>query len=321
MPVSRPESSVNEPLNPDRGFAPFRARPGTLAFPARNVTDAGQEIGWRTEAAMGRIDEKALARAYNRALKLEKAGDRAGAAESYREALALDPRDPGGVAVRLAALGMGDTPVRAPELYVATLFDQHADRFDTILVDRLGYSVPMQIRQMLIDRDAGPVGRALDLGCGTGLCGAAFGKRCRRLIGVDLSEEMVAAAHDRGVYDALYVADAIRFLEESDEPDWDLIVAADMLPYLGDLLALFDGFAARLRPGGSVAFSTETLPDEAFADAPYRVGPKHRFAHSESYTRDLMAERGFEIERFDPITVRKEEGDPVPGHLVFATRS
>ena len=94
-----------------------------------------------------KIDEKKLAKAYNRALALEKEGRLAEAAEAYREVLALDPEDHGGAEVRLAATGFGDTPLKAPGAYVETLFDQHADDFEDILVEQLGYCVPMTIRQ------------------------------------------------------------------------------------------------------------------------------------------------------------------------------
>ncbi len=51
------------------------------------------------------------------------------------------------------------------------------------------------------------------------------------------------------------------------------------------------------------------------------VGPKQRFAQGEAYLRDRLAEEGFEILSFDPITVRLEDGEPVPGHLVVARKS
>ena len=51
---------------------------------------------------MKKIDEDALAEAYNRALTLEKSGDFNAAAKAYAEVLALDPDDHGGAAVRLA---------------------------------------------------------------------------------------------------------------------------------------------------------------------------------------------------------------------------
>ncbi|MEM7189958.1 MAG: S-adenosylmethionine-dependent methyltransferase, partial [Pseudomonadota bacterium] len=69
-------------------------------------------------------DDDPLVIAYNRGLEQQATGDMEGAAASYREALALDPADHGGLAFRLAAMGFGDLPSSLPPAYVATLFDQ-----------------------------------------------------------------------------------------------------------------------------------------------------------------------------------------------------
>ncbi|MEM8752958.1 MAG: S-adenosylmethionine-dependent methyltransferase, partial [Pseudomonadota bacterium] len=92
---------------------------------------------------------EALAAAYDRALDLEKSGRVEEAAAAWRAVLALDASDPGGAAMRLAALGAAEAPERASAAYVATLFDQHADVFDLILVDQLEYGVPMLARERL----------------------------------------------------------------------------------------------------------------------------------------------------------------------------
>ncbi len=121
------------------------------------------------------LDQEALAEAYNRALALEKAGDFDAAAKAYEEVLQIDPDDHGGAAVRLASMGRGAVPLKAPDAYVATLFDQHAEMFDTILVDQLGYDVPLQLREMLLEMDdAFNAERMLDLGCGAGLSADAL---------------------------------------------------------------------------------------------------------------------------------------------------
>jgi predicted TPR repeat methyltransferase len=266
-----------------------------------------------------RIDEKALAAAYNRGLKLEKAGDADGAAAAYAEALRLDPQDRGGVAVRLAALGRGPAPDRAPPAYVATLFDQHAEAFESILVDQLGYRTPQDIRAAL----AGRFPRMLDLGCGTGLCGAALRDLTEHRTGVDIAENMVAIAWDKGDYDDLYVGDLEGFLEEAAEhgETWQLIVAADVLPYLGDIGALFRLVGDRLTAGGAFAFSTESAAPDAFAGGGWIVGPKQRFAHDDSHLRRVLAEAGMTVERADPIVVRSDEGAPVRGQLFVARRA
>lgn len=270
------------------------------------------------EARQVEVDLDALARAYERGLARERAGDRDGAIAAYRTALALDPMDRGGVSVRLAALGAGETPERAPEAYVATLFDQNAAQFDEMLVDQLGYAVPLMIRELMERHGLPRAARLLDLGCGTGLTGESLADRADHLTGVDLSEGMLDEADAKGAYDQLYVGDATAFLEEAEEPPWDLVVATDMVPYLGDLRAFVAALAARCLPGGHVALSTETLPGRDFAGRDYRVGPKHRFAHAPSYLRGLLADHGFGIVAFEDITVRLEEGVPVPGHLVLA---
>jgi predicted TPR repeat methyltransferase len=272
---------------------------------------------------MADIENEELAAAYNRGLDLEKAGDLVGAEKAYREALALDPDDTGGVSIRLAALGREKAPEKMPDAYVSTLFDQNADVFDDILVDKLGYCVPLHLREMIRRLSLGPFDRLLDLGCGTGLTGMAFADCAGHLTGVDLSERIVELAFDREVYDDLYVGEAVAFLEEFEDdggerPSWDFIAATDVLPYLGAIEPIISAAAERLAPGGCFGFSTETLSAQTFAGKPYMVGPKYRFAQAEDYVRTSLAASGFEVLAFEPITVRLEDGEPVPGHLVVA---
>jgi predicted TPR repeat methyltransferase len=265
-----------------------------------------------------KIDEEALAEAYNRALTLEKSGHLEAAAAAYREVLELDPEDHGGAAVRLASMGRGETPLKAPDAYVATLFDQHADVFENVLVDQLDYCVPLLVRQRIQALGLAPFKRVLDLGCGTGLTGGALRDMAEDLTGVDLSENMVEVAHEKDLYETLYVAEAVDFLDDNDDEPFDLIVATDVLPYIGALEPLFFGAVDNLVPGGLFIFSSETLPAEDFAGDGYRVGPHQRFAHSEAYLRDRLTATGFEIIEISDITVRMEEGEPIAGQLLIA---
>lgn len=265
-----------------------------------------------------KIDEEALAEAYNRALTLEKAGKIEAAVAAYREVLAIDPDDHGGASVRIAALGHGDAPPKAPDAYVETLFDQHAEMFEDILVEQLGYCVPLMVRQRLQALGLGPFRRLLDLGCGTGLTGDALNDMVADKTGIDISENMVIAADEKGVYDTLFVAEVEDFLEDNDEAPFDIVTATDVLPYLGALEPLFFGAAENMEPGGLFIFSSETLPEAVMAGRPYMVGPHQRFAHAEAYVRERLAATGFDVVEFEPINVRMQDGHPTPGHLVIA---
>lgn len=97
-------------------------------------------------------------------------------------------------------MGRGAVPLKAPDAYVATLFDQHAEMFDTILVDQLGYDVPLQLREMLLEMDdAFNAERMLDLGCGTGLSADALDDMAAHKTGVDISENMIEVAYEKAI--------------------------------------------------------------------------------------------------------------------------
>ena len=61
------------------------------------------------------------------------------------------------------------------------------------------------------------------------------------MTGVDLSPAMIAKARERGIYDELVAGDAAALLERERERIFDLIVAADSLVYIGDLVQKTEG--------------------------------------------------------------------------------
>jgi predicted TPR repeat methyltransferase len=265
------------------------------------------------------VDDEALARAYEAGLAAEKAGDIAAAAGYFREALAIDPADRGGVSVRLAGLGAAEAPDRAPEAYVTTLFDQHAEAFETILVEQLGYAAPADLRMAFERLGVARIGRLLDLGCGTGLAGEALEDVADHMTGVDLSEGMLDVAFEKELYDELFVGDAEGFLDASEE-EWDAIVATDVFPYIGAVEVLIGLAAARLSDGGLFAFSTERAASETMAGRPWMVGPLHRFAHEDGWLAARLADAGLRVLSCEPIVVRWDEGAPVEGSLFVARK-
>jgi len=267
------------------------------------------------------MDEEQLEKLYDLALQYEKSGEFAKAADAYRQILKLDPDDHVGAEVRLAAIGHGPTPDVASPAYVATLFDQHAEVFDLILVDELGYDVPEQLRENLEVLTKGRIFlRLLDLGCGTGLCVQALEGLVQHKSGLDLAENMIAIAHEKGDYDQLWVGDVKNFLTQNTQEKWDLITATDVLPYMGNIEAFFSLVHDNLEIGGIFAFSSETLTPEQFGNAPYKVGPFQRFAHQDSYIESSLSQAKFKLLQVNSIIVRQEQGCDVHGQLFLSLK-
>lgn len=262
------------------------------------------------------VDWDAIDALYDTARQADVAGDTDRAVALYRQILSADPDDHLGVSLRLARL-TGEPLAGAPSAYVATLFDQHADVFEAILVDELGYTVPLMTAEALRDLKLGPFPTFLDLGCGTGLCATALEALTETRTGIDLAPTMVEIADELELYQTLYTGDAVAFLS-SDEAagPYDLITAADVLPYLGDLKPLFAGLTAQTSQGSVIALSSESHdgPDD------FTVGEHKRFAHSPAYLTKLCDRHGWTILRRDAITVRLEQDEPVPGELIIARR-
>jgi predicted TPR repeat methyltransferase len=186
---------------------------------------------------------------------------------------------------------------RAPAAYVEALFDDFAERFDRQLVDMLGYEAPKLLAD-LAARQRGRFERILDLGCGTGLAAQHLRRFGGRLTGVDLSSAMLAKAAERGAYDALVQGEAVDFLA-NHPAGFDLILAADVLIYFGDLTSLFASAAAALPRGGILAVSTE------LGESGWRLLPSARYAHGDAYIRE-MAAPGFRIVERQEIPLRRE---------------
>ena len=162
----------------------------------------------------------------------------------------------------LSAVGVGPVSDGAPPGFVSALFDQYAERFDAHLLGELHYRAPQRLAALLADdgahdgMGARPFDAVLDLGCGTGLMGKALGRPARRLVGVDLSQQMLARAEQAALYDAL-VRDSLGHFLATTEERFDLVVCCEVFLYIGDLDAAFAGVRRVLRPGGGFLFSVE----------------------------------------------------------------
>jgi predicted TPR repeat methyltransferase len=250
----------------------------------------------------------------------EKLGDMDAAIAAYRHTLVCDPQDVLGASLALARLGAAPIPATAAPVYVARLFDQYAPRFEAHLVDGLDYRAPDLLRDAVAEvcaRMNRPMhfAHGLDLGCGTGLAGAAFRDCVDHLEGVDLSQGMIAQAREKDVYHALYLADALDHLRASPDGAIDLILAADVLVYIGELVPLFTQIARVLATGGIFAFTAESHDGEG-----YVVGGEMRYAHSRSYVERVTSGAGLTVRVMQNASTRNNKGTEVGGLIVMLER-
>jgi predicted TPR repeat methyltransferase len=247
----------------------------------------------------------------------DRLGDRDGAVAAFEAASRTDPDDYHGARLQLARLGAGVAPGMS-EPYLRRLFDQYAARYDAALSEHLNYRGPALLRDA-VESALRRIGRSmrfsslLDLGCGTGLAGAAFRPFVERLVGVDLSAAMIARAQAKTLYDRLVVGEVVDFLADEIAAKYDLVLAADVFVYVNDLAPILISIARVLAPTGIVAFTVETHSGAGIA-----LLPTLRFAHSEPYLRDVIAAAGLKLLALEQAAIRTEKAAPVAGLVIVA---
>ncbi len=265
-----------------------------------------------------------LGRTWTAAGRLDKA------LEAYRKALRVDP---GNATIKyfIAAIVGAAVPPAPPRGYVRRLFDTFSSDFDRHLVQKLHYRVPEKLFGMVRRfwarkrapfesfgrRYPSPVRRAvsrrhlrvLDAGCGTGLAAPLLRRIATYLAGVDLSPRMIDKARALGFYDELIVGELVEKMRSLPR-SFDLIFAADVFCYLGDLGKVFRAASKALKRDGLLGFSVEKCEGERFV-----LAPSGRYAHPRGYISPLARGAGLVERRFRSIIIRNEGGSAVPGYL------
>lgn len=245
---------------------------------------------------------------------LKEAGMDDEAIEVLSRIIELDPKHETAIHLLNALCGI-DTDRPSAE-YISGVFDAYAANYDHHLTRKLECKAPALLLGVL-RRQSGiaalhKLGNVLDLGCGTGLMGIELKPLADRLVGVDLSSRMIEQAAARALYDELIVADLCEFLARSPSETFDLISAADVLNYLGNLSPVFAEAHRVARPGGWVLFSVEHLHESG---KDFSLSKSGRYMHAASYIRQLAAGVGFELLSDEKAELRKEKGQPVDGRL------
>lgn len=228
-------------------------------------------------------------------------------------AVTANPQDQTSQHMLRALSGATLTASTCPD-YAANLFNNYALHYDQHLTGHLGYTLPNQLIRVLSELDINSIAHGLDLGCGTGLSGQVLRDSCQRLDGVDISSKMLDKARDKGIYDNLFESEALTFLEQTSR-HYGLIVAADVLPYFGELDALFKAIKTRLISGGYFIFTTEISNI-----SPWQLQETARFAHHADYLSDLAATHHLDTCYHEIVIARRQEGIPLSVFLIALKR-
>jgi len=237
--------------------------------------------------------------------------DYSAAKVSYERQQEIEP-DNINTAHLIVSLSNKKPPLKAPEEYVQAVFDDYADTYDSALLEDLEYKAPELINNTL--KHLLPVPneqfRVLDLGCGTGLMGKSIKPWAHSVWGVDLSSKMIAKAKLTACYQQLHLSEIEEWLVASDE-NFDLILAADVLIYIGDLNHTFKYVKPLMSPNSKFAFTLEKS-----AELGYSLTVTGRYAHHADYITALSAKYGYRIDHLSQDTLRYQYGKKVEGHVV-----
>jgi predicted TPR repeat methyltransferase len=245
---------------------------------------------------------------------LDQAGRVEEAKQAYHAALTINPTLEE-ARYNLAALGDMPPPPSTPYPYLLRLFDSYAPSFDQHLVEALDYVVPEKLFEAVLAARPGAAGLdVIDLGCGTGLVGQHFRRVAGRLTGIDISAPMLQWAERRNFYDQLVRADYVYYLSARQEP-CDLVLAADVFIYAGDLVAVFQAVARLLRLGSLFAFSLEAAPQ-----ADYVLQPNRRYAHSLGYIHRLARQTHFHEVAVNSVCLRRQGEEHAAGFIIVLQR-
>lgn len=204
--------------------------------------------------------------------------------------------------------------------FIKATFDAFAPDFEQTLAE-LDYQAPNLIFTALshhLKHFLWNKYHIVDLGCGTGLCGLKIKKFAtfKGLIGIDLSENMIAQAAKKKIYSQLICDDICHYLENTSY-FFNIAVAADVWTYFGDLTKPFVRVSRSLTPDGLFVF---TFSENSFNDNDFFLTPSGRFVHNPVYVEKVLKSAGLRILSMERHILRNEAEKPVYGYIAAAQK-
>lgn len=180
------------------------------------------------------------------------------------------------------------------EQRLASAFDQQAARFERAPVQTDRAALARLVRFM----DLAPNSLVLDTGCGPGLVAEALLEAGHRVVGIDLSIEMIDRARAR----CQHFGDRARFVQVAPghasatdvaSQAFDAAVSRSVLHHVPDPLAFLNRQCGRLKPGGIAVLSDHTTDTD-----PHRAAWHQGIEHARDHTHTACLTHGGIVDLF-----------------------
>ena len=140
---------------------------------------------------------------------------------------------------------------------LAERYDQWAESYDQELEEDYGWQIPQLMAEELSHLTPRS-GRILDAGAGTGLVGRYLGALgYGDLVAMDLSNEMLNKAREKGVYGEFHQMDLAETLNFPDN-SFDAVVCAGVLTFSHAPAKSLNELVRVTKPGGHLLYSLRT---------------------------------------------------------------
>lgn len=206
---------------------------------------------------------------------------------------------------RIVAALSGTSETDTDIIYAEHLFDNFAQDYEPVL-NRLQ---PAAIN-CFKNKVSAITGHVLDLGCGTGFAAESLKNKDNTFDGVDISENMLAIARTKKLYQNLYKDDVLSFFNKHSAKDYDWILAFDVFCYIGDLESILKALK-----GCKICFSIESGDEERGQN--YYLAPSGRYKHKMSYVQGLINKLKLADIQMEKLVLRQENGQDVDGILFY----
>ncbi len=224
---------------------------------------------------------------FNLGKNLKAIGEIAEAEKCFETVVKLDSKDALGAELQLASIGKKSIPSKTPKQFMENFYRKRAKIWDSQTLEQ--YSGHLLIASAFGQANIKKGNIILDLGCGTGSLAGFLRPYAKSLIGVDLSNDMLAYAEQSKLYDSLVEADIEFFLTEK-LGHYNVVVAAAIFIHFLDLENIFLKIANSLKRNGKLIFTVfESLQEDKC------LNDFLMYSHSDKYISNLATCLGFNI--------------------------